>query len=105
MLPRHSLTATALGALLAALLTHSSVRAAAHALALPWALESVYHLLSRLRRRLDELRRWLCRRQKEPASAQADPLRHTVEHLQKVFAPAPCPVREFQLVFQQAFLG
>ena len=90
---------------MAALLTHPSVRAAAHSLHLPFALESVYHLLAHLRQRLDGLRSVLCRRQKEPASAQADPLRHTVEHLQNIFAAAPCPVSEFQLAFQQPFLG
>jgi hypothetical protein len=105
VLPRHSFTATGLGSLLAALLTQASVRAAAHSLGLPWALESGYHLLARLRQRLDVLRSALRRCQKEPASAQADPLRHTIEHLQKVFASAPCPVSEFQLACQQPFLG
>jgi hypothetical protein len=90
---------------LAALLTQTSVRAAALSVRLPLALESVYHLLSRLRQRLDVLRSFLCRRQKAPVSAQADPLRHTVEHLRQVFAQAPCPVSEFQLAFQQPFLG
>ena len=91
--------------MLAALLAPSSVRAAVHSLRLPLALESVYHLLVRLRQRLDGLRSALRRRQKEPASAQADPLRHTVEHLRQVFAQAPCPVSEFQIAFQQPFLG
>lgn len=90
---------------MAALLTQASVRTAAHALGLPWALESVYHLLARLRQRLDGLRSALSCRQKEPASAQIDPLRQTLEHLQNVFASAPCPVSEFQLAFQQPFLG
>ena len=90
---------------MAALLTPASVRATAHALRLPWALESVYHLLTRLRQRLDVLRTALSGREKEPASAQVDPLRHTIEHLQKVFASAPCPVSEFQLACQQPFLG
>jgi hypothetical protein len=105
VLPRHSFTAAGLWSLLAALLTHPSVRAAAHSVRLPFALESVYHLLARLRLRLDGLRSALRRRQKEPASTQADPLRHTVEHLRQVFAQAPCPVSEFQFAFQQPFLG
>ena len=105
VLPRHSLTATGLWSLLAALLSQRSVRAAAQSVRQPLALESVYHLLSRLRQQLDVLRSVLCRRQKEPVSAQADPLRHTVEHLQNIFAAAPCPVSEFQLAFQQPFLG
>jgi hypothetical protein len=105
VLPRHSFTATGLWSLLAALLAAGSVRAAAHALGLPFGLETVYHLLARLRARLDELRSRLARRAKEPLSAQADPLRHTLEHLQKLFPQAPCPVSEFQLAFQQPFLG
>jgi hypothetical protein len=91
--------------LLAALLTHASVRAAAHSLRLPLALESVYHVLARLRQRWDVLRTGLSGREKEPASAQGDPLRQTIEHLQSVFAQASCPVSEFQLAFQQPFLG
>lgn len=105
VLPRHSFAATAPGSLLAALLTQPSVRAAAHCLHLPFALESGYHLLSRLRQRWDGLRSFLCRRPKAPASVQPDPLRHTIEPLQKVFAAAPCPVSEFALAFQQPFLG
>ena len=105
MLPRHSFTAAGLWSLLAALLTQPNIRAASHSLHLPFALESVYHLLSRLRQRLDALRSMLCRRQKAPASAQGDPLRHTIEHLQSIFAQAPCPVSEFQFAFQQPFLG
>ena len=105
VLPRHSFTATGLWSVLAALLTHASVRAAAHSLHLPFALESVYHLLVRLRQRLDVLRSALSPRQKAPPSAHADPLRQTIEHLQNVFASAPCPVSEFQRVLQQPFLG
>jgi hypothetical protein len=105
VLPRHSFTATVLWPLLVALLAPTSVRAAAQSVRLPFALESVYHLLSRLRQRLDVLRSGLCRCQKEPASAQTDPLRQTVEHLQSVFGEAPCPVSAFQIAFQQPFLG
>lgn len=106
MLPRHSFTAPLLWTLLAQWLAgQASVRAAAQSVRLPFALESVYHQLSRLRQRLDVLRSWLCRRQQAPASAHPDPLGQTVEHLQKVFPDALCPVSEFQLAFQQPFLG
>ncbi len=105
VLPRHSFTATGLWSLLAALLAPGSVRAAVHALGLPFGLETVYHLLARLRARLDVVRSRLARRGKEPPSAQVDPLRHTLEHLQKLFPQASCPVSEYQLAFQQPFLG
>ena len=105
VLPRHSFTASGLWSLLATLLAPGSVRGAVHALGLPFGLETVYHLLARLRARLEVLRSRLVRREKEPPSAQVDPLRHTLEHLQKLFPQGCCPVSEFQLAFQQPFLG
>lgn len=105
VLPRHSCTAVWLGQLLIKLLAGLSVKSAVESLRLPSALESVYHLLARLRHRLDALRPCLCQRWEAPASSQSDPLLQTVEHLQKVFAEVVCPVTEFQVVFQQPFLG
>lgn len=105
VLPRHSFTATLLGQLLARLLTNAGVKAATQSLRLPFALESIYHLLQRLRRRLDGVRTFLCRRRNAPDSSQTDPLLQTIEHLQLAFAGSLCPVREFQLVFQQPLLG
>jgi hypothetical protein len=86
-------------------LASASLKAAAQSLAVPFGLETFYHLLSRLRPRLDAVRCWLCRRQEAPDSSQADPLLQTVEHLQAVFASALCPVSELQWSFQQPFLG
>jgi hypothetical protein len=105
VLPRHSLTATLLWPLLARLLAGASVKAAAESLRLPFALESLYHLRRRLRRRLDGLRCVLCRQAKPPESSQTDPLLQTLEHLQSIFAAALCPVSEFQFAFQEPFLG
>ncbi len=105
MLPRHTFTATLLWQLLAALLTKAGVRAAVQSLHLPFALESIYHLLQRLGRQSDRVRTCLCRRRKAPDSSQTDPLLQTVEHLQSVFTGTLCPVSEFQLAFQQPLLG
>lgn len=105
VLPRHTVRASPLWSLLQELLGGASIQAAVQKLRLPLALETFYHLLSRLRHRLDEVRRWLCRRQAAPPSAQSQPLLQTVEHLQKVFPEALCPLSEFQAVFQQALLG
>ena len=81
------------------------MKASVEKLRLPFALETLYHLLSRLRGRLDVLRCWLCGRQRAPDSSQTDPLLQTVEHLQSVFKAAPCPVSQFQAVFQAPMLG
>jgi len=105
VLPRHSCTAPLLRELLVKLLAGLSIKSAVESLGLPLALESSYHLLRRLRRRLDVLRCSLSGRQEPPSSSQNDPLLQTVEHLQSVFAQALCPVSEFQLVFQQPLLG
>lgn len=91
--------------LLIGLLAGASIRARAHALGLPLALESVYHLLKRLRHRLDIIRVLLCERQRPPDCPHPDPLHQTLEHLKTTFAQADCPVRKFQLVFQQPILG
>ena len=86
-------------------LASASLQATVQALPTPFGLETFYHVLARLRQRLDVVRGCLCRRQKAPESAQADPLLQTVEHLQGVFAGTACPVIEFQLSFQQPLLG
>jgi hypothetical protein len=83
----------------------ASIRAAAATLRPSAALETLYHLLSRLRRRLDAVRCRLCQRQRAPVSSQSDPLRQTAEHLQAVFAASLCPLAAFQLSFQQPLLG
>jgi hypothetical protein len=105
VLPRHTVRAGPLWSLLKELLGGISIRAAVERLRLPFALESLYHLLCRLRQRLDALRARLCRRQKAPDSSQIDPLLQTVEHLQSVFQGAVCPAAEFQVTFQQPLLG
>jgi hypothetical protein len=105
VLPRHTFTAARVWAWLVELLAGLSVKAAAEKLRLPFALESVHRLRRKLRQRLDDLRARLCREQPPPASAQADPLRHTVEHLRSVFAGEACPPAAFQRRFQHPFLG
>jgi hypothetical protein len=105
VLPRHTVTATLLWKLLSQLLSEAGIKAAAESLRLPFALETLYHLLHSLRQRSDRLRPWLCRRGKAPDSSQTDPLLQTVEHLQCVFTHSLCPVSEFQFAFQQPLLG
>jgi hypothetical protein len=104
VLPRHTLTAPQVWRLLERLLAGGSIKAAVEALRLPFALETLYHLLHRFKARLPQVRSLLCREQKAPASCQTDPLLQTVEHLRKVFPQSLCPSRDFQLHFQRALL-
>ena len=104
VLPRHTVSAAWLWKLLQRLLEGASIRAACQALGLPLALESVYHLLDRWRKRLSAVRSALCREQKAPASSQTDPLLQTVEHLRQLFPTSDCPCAEFQLHFQEPLL-
>ena len=105
VLPRHTLTASLVWPWLLELLAGLSLKAAAEKLRLPFALESVYRLGRRLRRRLDDWRARLCREQPPPASTQTDPLLHSAEHLRAVFTAEGCPPAAFQLRFQHPLLG
>lgn len=105
VLPRHTLTASLVWPWLVKLLAELSFKAAVEKLRLPFALETMYRLRRRLCRRLDSLRTRLCREQTPPVSVQTDPLQQTVEHLQLVFPRSACPPADFQLQFQQPFLG
>jgi hypothetical protein len=104
VLPRHTVTGTWLWRLLQRLLAGGSIKAAVEALALPFALETLYHLLHRLRGRLAAVRSALCREQPAPASSQTDPLLQTVEHLRRLFAKSGCPCADYQLHFQRPLL-
>jgi hypothetical protein len=82
-----------------------SAKAAAEKAHLPFALETVYRVGRKLRGSLDRLRTLLCREQVPLASAQADPVLQSAEHLQGVFPCQECPPAAFQLHFQVPFLG
>jgi len=105
ILPRHTLTASLVWPWLVKLLAGLSLKAAAEKLRLPFALETVFRLRRSLRNGLDQLRSRLCREQPPSASAHADPLLQTVEHLRQVFPDSECPPAAFQLHFQRPFLG
>jgi hypothetical protein len=105
VLPRHTVTASWLWQLLCRLLKGNSIKAAVEALAMPFGLETLYHVLQRLRGRLPDLRCLLCRDGEAPDSSQSDPLLQTIEHFQSVFANTACALGAFQLRFQQPVLG
>jgi hypothetical protein len=104
VLPRHTVTGSELWRLLERLLGGDSIKAAAEALGLPFALETLYPLLHRLKGRLPQVRSLLYREQKAPASSQSDPLLETVEHLRSLFPKSACPATDFQLHFQRPLL-
>ena len=104
VMPRHTVRASTLWSLLERLLAGGSISAAAKVLAAPFVLESLYHLLRRMRSRLVVVRSGLCRERPAPASSQSDPLLQTVEHLRRVFPKSGCPCADFQLRFQRPLL-
>jgi hypothetical protein len=105
ILPRHTLTASLVWPWLVKLLAGLSLKAAAEKLRLSFALETVGRWRRNLRHGLDQIRTRLCREQPPPASAHADPLLQTVEHLRRVFPAGDCPPADFQRHFQRPFLG
>jgi hypothetical protein len=102
ILPRHTVRAATVWALVSGLLAGRSIAAAARAL--PHAPETLYHLLHRLRARLTTLRSGLSAERPAPASSQSDPLLQTVEHLRNLFPQSESPTAEFQLHFQRSLL-
>jgi hypothetical protein len=104
VLPRHTVSAQALWSLLERWLGGGSVKAAAEALKLPYPLETLYHLLKRLRERLPGVRATLCRQAAAPPSEQSDPLLQSAEHLRRLFPRSGCPVAEFQRHFARPLL-
>lgn len=105
VLPRHSVTASLLARLLAARLSGAALKSAAEALRAPFALETFYRLIRRLRGRLDAVRTCLCADRLPPAGGHPDPLLQTVAHLQAAFAGESTAVAAFQQRFQRPFLG
>ena len=105
IMPRHTLTAPILWKCLTKWLTGSSIRSSWIAGGSPMILDSFYHLLQRLRRRMDAVRTALQTLAAAPASHSADPLLQTVEHLKRVFTPHACPPEGFQLRFQRPLMG
>lgn len=85
------------------MLAGASLRATAHHLRLPFALETLYGICGRLRNRLERLRTLLCGLQKPPLSDSADPLLLTVAHLQSGLAGNA--IQSFQSRFQSAVFG
>jgi hypothetical protein len=104
VLPRHTVNGSWLWRALKELLGGGSTKAASERLRLPFPLETIYHLLARLREQLSQVRCRLSRQCQPPASAQGDPLLQTAEHLQASFPKSPCPIADYQLHFQMPLL-
>jgi hypothetical protein len=104
VLPGHTVNAPGLWALLERLLRGATVKSALEALKRRVGLETIYHLLQRMRQRLPTIRSVLCQEQQAPASSQTDPLLQTVEHWRQLFPQSDCPCAAFQLHFQRPLL-
>ena len=105
-MPRHTFTAPRLWNVLSALGTDAvSIKAAWEFLRPPLTLDTLYHLLQRLRRRLTVVRPALCRIASPPVCERAAPLLQTIAHLRQVFPSSECAVSAFHLRFQQSLLG
>lgn len=105
VLPRHTFTARLLWKALAGWLRGSSLKASWEAALSLLALDTFYHLVQRLRRRLTELRTALHKLAPPPASQTSDSLRQTFEHLRSVFRNDACPLESFQLRFQRPLMA
>jgi hypothetical protein len=103
-LPRHTFSAPLLWSVLARLLGGLSIRAAWKTAGKPLALETTYHLIQRLRRRLSDLRTALSPLLRPPSGEQRDPLLQTLAHLRAAFPACACPVETFQVRLQRPLL-
>jgi len=104
VLPRHTVSGPWLWRVLQELLGGGSTKAACEGLQAPFPLETIYHLVTRLRERLSQIRSRLSCRCQPPASAQSDPLLQTVEHLRASFPKGLCSTADYQLHFQMPLL-
>jgi hypothetical protein len=105
VLPRHTFTARLLWKALADWLKGASIKASWEAAGQPLTLDTFYHLLQRLRRKLHSLRSVLHRQRAPPEICTADPLRQTFEHVRHLFATDTCPLEAFQLQLQRSLVG
>jgi len=104
-LPRHTFTAPRLWAALRRLRAGASIKSAWETLRLPLTLDTLYHLVQRLRRNLTAVRSALFRLAPPPLCDVTDPLRQTIAHLRDAFPSSACPVSAFHLRFQRSLMG
>ncbi len=105
LLPRHSVKARMLSGLLEYLCAGASIKSAWERCGLPVHLQSVYHLVQRLRERLAAVRSALLSCCPPPGSRHTDPLRQTAEHLRCAFPGSQNPVGAYQYAFQTPIMG
>lgn len=105
VLPRHTISADILWAILKALIKGLSVKAAAESVSMKLTIDSVYRLLQQLTKQLDGVRVTLSANCKPPGSSARNPLIHTAEHLLHAFPGSGNPVAAFQSVFQRPVMG
>ena len=104
VLPRHTFTARLLWKALGNWLRGSSLKASWEAIRSHLALDTFYHIVQRLRRRLTELRTALHNEAAPPVSKASDSLRQTFVHMSGVFNSDFCPLESFQFRFQRPLM-
>lgn len=90
--------------LLRGVLGGASVKAAWEKVAAPFCLETGYQLWHTFVRGQTFIRSLLRRAEAPPKMTSQDPNRQVIEHLRSVFRQSPCPVADFQVRWQTAFL-
>ena len=105
VLPNHSMSAPSLGRLLKYLCTGVSIQQAWELSRCPVTLQTVYHILQRLRMRMGEIRSFLIALCRPRKSLHRDPMITTAEHLRYAFSQAACPVEAFQDRLQTPIMG
>jgi hypothetical protein len=105
VLPRHSFSATLIWRAIDKWLSGLSVRASWLPVKTPLALDSFYHLLQRLRRRIGDLRTILSAAGRPPESGHSDALLQTFEHMLAACPDKVSPAKAFQLKFQAPLTG
>lgn len=90
--------------LLCRLLADTSVKAGVESFHPPFALETLYHVLSRLRLRIPELPPEL-HREHDDGNGPSDRLLETMRDFQSAFGQEKSPLAQFQLQFQRPLMG
>ncbi len=81
-----------------------SVKAAWEKVSSPFCLETGYRLCHAFARSQTFIRSLLLRAGALPKFSSAEPLLQVIEHLRALFPQSACPVADFQIRFQTAFL-
>ena len=103
-MPRRMVDSLRLWRLLQGIRQGLSIKAAWEKIPSPFCLETGYRLRATFARSQTFIRSLLLRAGALPKFTSAEPALQVIEHLRAVFPRSACPVADFQLRFQTAFL-